>query len=181
MGKFGWSYPPGAANDPNAPWNQEEIEDNSDFEEQFANFDSLFALYRGIYKHTPCGPTLGVRIWIGPKDEPVTYYGDDLRKLGTFKDMRKSGDLIMELYVTSIVEGVDYGTDTYSVEWDPCNVEPKELCKQFWKAVEDCNREAESIWNETHGCPDCFPEMDDAELNPVNPECKMCGGHGIVI
>ena len=24
MGKFGWSYPPGAANDPNAPWNQEE-------------------------------------------------------------------------------------------------------------------------------------------------------------
>lgn len=24
MGKFGWSYPAGAANDPNAPWNQEE-------------------------------------------------------------------------------------------------------------------------------------------------------------
>ena len=23
MGKFGWSYPPGAAGDPNAPWNQE--------------------------------------------------------------------------------------------------------------------------------------------------------------
>lgn len=22
MGIFGWSYPPGAANDPNAPWNQ---------------------------------------------------------------------------------------------------------------------------------------------------------------
>jgi hypothetical protein len=22
MSKFGWSYPPGAANDPNAPWNQ---------------------------------------------------------------------------------------------------------------------------------------------------------------
>lgn len=24
MGKFGWSYPPGAASDPGAPWNQEE-------------------------------------------------------------------------------------------------------------------------------------------------------------
>ena len=24
MGIFGWSYPPGAANDPSAPWNQEE-------------------------------------------------------------------------------------------------------------------------------------------------------------
>lgn len=24
MGIFGWSYPPGAANDPNAPWNQED-------------------------------------------------------------------------------------------------------------------------------------------------------------
>lgn len=24
MTNFGWSYPPGAANDPNAPWNQEE-------------------------------------------------------------------------------------------------------------------------------------------------------------
>jgi hypothetical protein len=24
MGIFGWSYPPGAANDPNAPWNQVE-------------------------------------------------------------------------------------------------------------------------------------------------------------
>lgn len=23
-GMFGWSYPPGAENDPNAPWNQEE-------------------------------------------------------------------------------------------------------------------------------------------------------------
>ena len=23
MGIFGWNYPPGAANDPNAPWNQE--------------------------------------------------------------------------------------------------------------------------------------------------------------
>lgn len=23
MSKFGWSYPPGAANDPNAPWNQD--------------------------------------------------------------------------------------------------------------------------------------------------------------
>lgn len=24
MGIFGWSYPPGAAGDPNAPWNQED-------------------------------------------------------------------------------------------------------------------------------------------------------------
>lgn len=24
MGIFGWSYPPGAANDPNAPWNQQD-------------------------------------------------------------------------------------------------------------------------------------------------------------
>lgn len=25
MGKFGWSYPPGAEFDPNAPWNQAEL------------------------------------------------------------------------------------------------------------------------------------------------------------
>ncbi len=181
MSKFGWSYPPGAAGDPNAPWNQEEIEDNTDFEEQFADFDSLFALYRGIYKHTPCGPTLGVRVWIGPKDEPVTYYGDDLIKLGSLKEMRKSGDLIMALYVSSIVEGVDQTTQTYIVEWDPCSVEPVELRKQFWKAVEDCNREAESIWNETHGCPDCAGYDSEFEFNAVDPNCKICGGHGIVI
>lgn len=28
MGKFGWSYPPGAANDPHAPYNEEYYDDS---------------------------------------------------------------------------------------------------------------------------------------------------------
>ena len=195
MSKFGWSYPPGAANDPSAPYNQEEVADNSDFKEQFADYDSLAALYHAVYKYTDCGPTLGVTCWgtievaddvdaspngSADKEGPFTYYGDDLAKLGTFKEMDDNSILITELMVSSIVEGVDQCTDTYSVEWCPLDEEPKKLHELFWQAVEDCNKDANYIWQQTHGCVDCFEYPED-EMHPIDPECKTCGGNGEII
>ena len=176
----------------------DEIRDNTDFEEQFSDYNSLSDLYRSVYKYTACGPTLGVTCWgvsapandvdAGPnsicydQEGPITYYGDDLRKFGSFADMREQGVFIMELFVSSIVEGVDNCTETYAVEWTPIDTEPKELYEQFWKAVEDCDNEANSIWNETHGCPGCFDYPADwDDLRPVDEECQSCGGLGICI
>jgi len=173
------------------PEYDEDIMDNEDFKEQFSDYDSLAALYHAVYKYTDCGPSLGVTIYSelpdngewgpesggGPLSDFKTFYCDDLRKLGTFKDMDDQGILITELLVSSIVEGVDQCTDTYAIEWSPLHTEPKKLYEQFWQAVEDCNKEANEIWMETHGCPDCFNYPADDE-HPVDPECKSCGGQG---
>lgn len=198
--KFGWSYPAGAANDPNVPYNQEDIEDNSDFEEQFADYESLYALYRAVYKYTACGPSVGVTVYSGENVDDngeagpggtgrpfgsQTFYCDDLRKLGTFADMRDNGLLITAIGVSSIVEGVDQEVPYIEIEWTPMDTEPAELAKQFWDAVEQVNREADDIWRETHGCEKCAEllGMDQWESGDtmVHEDCPECLGEGIVI
>lgn len=191
--KFGWSYPAGAASDPYAPYNQKDILNNSDFEEQFKDYNSLFELYKSVYKYTDCGPSLGVHVYIeqpdngefgpeqGSSESPYkTFYCDDLKKLGSFKDMNRLGILILELSVSSIVEGLDQGTQTYAIEWSPAETEPPKLYEQFWQAIDDCNKEATDIWNDTHGCPNCF-DYPESELRPIDPECKKCNGEGTII
>jgi hypothetical protein len=45
--------------------------------------------------------------------------------------------------------------------------------------VED---EVQGIWDSTHGCPACFGgDGDSGRCGPVDPDCKVCGGEGIVI
>ena len=61
-GIFGWSYPAGAANDPNAPYNQEEVPDNWLLSEAFPDHDGIGELYRTTYKYTACGPAVGALI-----------------------------------------------------------------------------------------------------------------------
>lgn len=209
MSKFGWSYPAGAANDPYAPYNQEDILDNSDFEEQFGDYAGLYDLYRSVYKYTACGPSMGAYLYYTKEPEPYMdesgpagggfgkevyeyVYCDDLRKFGTWQDLRENGVLILGIGVSSIVEGVDQETGFYEVEWTPLETEPDELREQFWKAVEDCNNEADDIWKSTHGCDTClahwksegftlteYGEMDVGNT-PVWEDCPHCGGDGVI-
>ena len=82
----------------------------------------------------------------------------------------------------SIVEGVDEGTQTYTLNY-PFTIE------EFWEALQAVEDEAAEIWKATHGCEDCHdePQWDDwgneNEFGewPINPDCKTCEGEGAII
>lgn len=74
--------------------------------------------------------------------------------------------------VGSIVEGCDYGTQSYALEY------PFDK-KDFWGKLEEVEKEATSIWNNTHGCDACYP--DNPENVIVNPNCSECKGSGTII
>lgn len=74
----------------------------------------------------------------------------------------------------SIVEGVEECSETHTLTF------PFEE-KQVWDALDAIEKDCERIWNETHGCEDCYPVDEETMYIPVNPECKTCGGDGIVI
>lgn len=74
----------------------------------------------------------------------------------------------------SIVEGADECSDSHTLTF------PFEG-KQIWDALDAIEKECDRIWNETHGCEDCFPVDEETGYTPVNPNCKSCSGDGIVI
>jgi hypothetical protein len=75
--------------------------------------------------------------------------------------------------VGSIVEGVDEGTDTHFVPY------PFTLA-EYDTALDEVEKEASAIWNETHGCDDCG-DLDEFGSRSINPECKTCKGEGQII
>ncbi|MBO00359.1 MAG: hypothetical protein CL438_06845 [Acidimicrobiaceae bacterium] len=85
----------------------------------------------------------------------------------------------------SIVEGVDEGTQTYTLNY-PFTIE------EFWEALQAVEDEAAEIWKATHGCEDCHDEPHASPLHrgrtwrsyrawPINPDCKTCEGEGVII
>ena len=75
----------------------------------------------------------------------------------------------------SIVEGCDEGTSVYTLDY------PFEI-DLFWDSLDKVDKEAEKIWNDTHGCEDCgiVSELHEG-LHAINPQCKTCEGEGIII
>ncbi len=201
---FGWSYPPGAANDPNAPWNQEEVPDNESLKEAFSHYTSLCDLYSQTYRATSCGPTIGARIfYYGDEGEEVTedVYCSDLRKW-SWEYLDSMGAIVTHLIVSSIVEGVEQTTMTHKVCCDCFQYDPEDIRKMFWEAVDAVNKEASEIWNQSHGCErchdhwvsvgvdfndhtgDCISDCDGLPnfgSVPVYPDCPDCKGQGIII
>jgi len=196
MSKFGWSYPAGAANDPNAPYNQEPDPCNDACIEAFLDYEGPHDLYHSVYRHGDVGHTIGFSItgiWgaegnvkSGPDDfeESRDFYCDDLIPFGTWEDMDSNGFVVTHIMISSIVEGVDECTSTITVDWDQFNIYPKELAEKFWKACDDITKEVEAIWMDTHGCDSCrvhFSYIDELEYCPVWSECPECWGKGIPI
>lgn len=177
----------------------EENLNNAYFAEAFPDTEGLGDLYRQTYKWTPCGPSMGATITYVkvfepdygsdmPYEEQVTetLYCDNLYKLGTWAQMDDQGILLLGLCVSSIVEGVDYETETIEVDAKQLDEEPEKFAARFSAAVEKINKEADSIWNDTHGCESCAKHWGidfDAECGniPVWTECAECGGSGTVI
>jgi hypothetical protein len=102
------------------------------------------------------------------------------RKLGKIK-IQLTWEMALPIYtmtkagisVGSIVEGVDWGTEDHVLNYPFSE-------KAFWEAVERVEQEASDIWNETHGCPKCGP-VGGTGYRAINPKCKSCKGHGIII
>lgn len=203
MSKFGWSYPPGAASDPLAPYNQEEELSNWALEEAFIEFHGPYHLYQRTYKTLACGPTLGFLVGSPKIDPAIWYYGDGLRCLGSWADMARRGELVHAISVSSIVEGVDRCTSTYTLMLSGSpDSDPEYISQSFWKNVDACEKEAEHIWDETHGCEGCAAEhRRDQQLDlfldlaaprseeyegmdgntPVHPRCPECHGQGAIL
>ena len=181
--------------------------DNQYFAEAFPDAEGLGDLYRQTYKYTACGPWLSARIQYikvlepdgfdeYPHEQEVEEWvnSDALYRLGSWSDMDSQGVLVTALMVGSIVEGVYYGTDEHEVEVKQLDEEPKAFAERFYKAVEEVNAEANSIWNETHGCETCATHWHDEGVlahtygsfegcdgrTPVWKDCPDCGGFGSV-
>jgi hypothetical protein len=76
--------------------------------------------------------------------------------------------------IGSIVEGVDYGTETQNLTY-PFSA------KAFWAAISHVEQEAKNIWNDTHGCPKCGLKNPETGERAINPKCKACKGEGIIL
>jgi hypothetical protein len=168
------------------------MHDNTVLEEVFADYGSLWRLYRVIYKSVPCGPTMAVRVRFNKWSK--TYCNDDLNELGTFADMRQNDAIVRRFFISSIVEGVDAEVSPVRVEWDPENRSRDELETDFWEAVTYVDECADAIWMDTHGCDECarlwgYVAEDDFGLpcegydgiTRVHPECTICDGEGVAI
>ena len=177
-------------------------DDNKYFAEAFPDADSPAELYRQVYKYTDCGAYLSVQIQYFKTLEPDGFnefpfdklvsewvHCGELSRLGTWKDMDQQGVLVTTLLVGSIVEGVDEGTDNIEVETKQVDEEPSEFRKRFDAALKEVEQQAESIWQDTHGCESCQAywtdqgiDLDDSGgLVPVYKYCPDCQGHGTSI
>ncbi len=123
--------------------------------------DDLYLFYKSIYKYTPCGPSVGFRI-----NGEWKYCSDLPREVG-------ENDVVDGVHVSSIVEGVDYGVEGANL-FEPFPAE------HFWELVDSVDRQAQVIWDDTHGCEGCGPENEMGYIT-INPKCKTCGGSGTVI
>lgn len=115
--------------------------------------EGLFDLYRNIYKYTDCGPSIGFEVYglpsnhkarpdygKGPEQDKFLWiYCDTLRTLPSLKEMEKKGWFVTGVSISSIVEGSD-------VEVEPVRLDSTNSKKDFWKAVEDVNKEASFYW-----------------------------------
>ena len=69
----------------------------------------------------------------------------------------------------AIVEGCQIGTDTIKLCYG------KFTGNDFWETIKEGERQADAIWNASHGCDDCGRD------GAINPDCKSCDGHGAII
>lgn len=152
---FGWSYPPGAENDPNAPYNQVDDPNNDLLKAAFKDFASLSDLYRQTYRSTGCGPSVGVEI-IRADGEIERIFCDDLQRLGDWDKLDEIGAVVEVLFVSSIVEGSDAEVPAIEIEVAEFD-DPTKLAEAFEQTVKDVDAEASSLWHEANVAEDFDP------------------------
>ena len=148
--------------------------------------DTMYDIYRSVYKYTACGPSIGFYLEgeepgngeAGPGGTGGPWekwaYCDDLRAWPEISELDEYEIEVTGVSIGSIVEGVDFDCTTIVLHDDEFTVEA------FWKAVEDVNDEADEIWKATHGCDDC-PENPENGYRMIDPNCPTCKGEGVII
>lgn len=109
---------------------------------------------KAIYKGTSCGA------WI--------QFGDD----------EEDGPL--SVTVGSIVEGVEWSTETHELKTDDYE-DPEAFRKALWEALDMVETEAQEIWQATHGCEACGHEDPETGHIAINPNCPVCEGKGTIL
>ena len=176
---------------------QEDQLSNSYFADAFPDAGSPAELYRQVYKYTTCGAYLSVQIQYNKTIEPDGFnefpfdqlvsewvHCGELSRLGTWKEMDQQGVLVTAMLVGSIVEGVDYGTDDVEIEANQVDEEPSGYRARFDAALTEVEQQADSIWNDTHGCETCAKHLGvnlDDEMSPIWTDCPDCSGDGTPI
>jgi hypothetical protein len=80
--------------------------------------------------------------------ETKTVYGDDLREWGNWDELDVKGALVLDIRISSIVEGVEQCTEQHII---PCQADDKnewsadEIETAFWKAEKLVDEEAAAI------------------------------------
>lgn len=97
---------------------------------------TLPALYRSIYKYTPCGPSLSVQTWDGR-----TFDCDELHEVDKNE--------VRYLLVGSIVEGSDAEVNATPIDLVECE-SPEAAVELFNRTVEWVNDEACALWEEAN-------------------------------
>jgi len=145
--------------------------------------ETVGQLARNAYKYTDCGAWLSVEVW--GYERSTIVHGDAVRDLPTDAP-------IIAIHVGSIVEGVDGGVDAHIVDLlDEAFEEPAMAAAAYNRALEEVEKEAEDIWNETHGCTTCAQHWRDEGwlgggsggdgVTRVWDECPACSGSGSII
>ena len=75
--------------------------------------------------------------------------------------------------VGSIVEGCDIQTSNHDLQF-PFSMDT------FWQATKKVEVEANFIWNQTHGCSECWVG-EFPGYTAINPDCPSCHGNGVVL
>lgn len=155
------------------------------------DYDSPHEMYRVFYKYTDCGP------WVSVHVNGAWVHCQDLHKLGTWAEMLRRSDIVDEVLIGSIVEGVDQCAEERPVRLNDLrsarskkgSITKHSLRAAFSRAVTSVNDDAASIWNATHGCERCIAHWEDLGAcddlgqvcEAVWDECPICGGAGQVI
>lgn len=160
----------------------------------FPDYKGPGQMYRSVYKWTTCGAGMGM--YVTSVNVNKWVYCDELYKLGTWDEMRFAGKGVASLSCSSIVEGIDATTDEHVIELEdhPTAVG---LHDAFFEALDEVESEAQTLWDDTHGCPECarhwleangtreitdWKGYDDERWEvadtPIWTDCKNCGGLG---
>ena len=152
MSVFGWSYPPGAENDPKPIKSVRDLARNCYCWDDEDGVSAIKAVESGVYKYTYCGASERIRDgWAG------------------------------SVCVAGSCEGSDAEHPTHTLtfpfsesEWfealDQCETESEET----WNSTHGCER----CWPEGF-CTE--NEELEFGCWPINPKCTNCNGDGVIL
>lgn len=196
MSVFGWSYPPGAENDPYAPYNEAEP-------------PCAICLKDCQYCDCPTCPRCEA---VG---DPHCYAAHGLIDPKPIKSVR---DLARNCYcwddeggwvsaIKAVERGVYKYTDCGASAWSiddsvsvsgycegsdaehPAHTLTFPFAESDWfAALDQCETESRETWDSTHGCEECWSqgyctESEELEFGnwPINPKCTNCNGDGVIL